>query len=99
MRDSSDCPTVRLTYRRRQRRWSAETITEFAKHGERKARAAVWWSRVVRLSSDPSASLTPGAHGQTLQGTLSESGIHLRFRGPSDAQYHDYRSSKHQHHP
>src|SRR5882672_11478072 len=32
--------TPRLTYRRRQR-WSLEAIIDFARHGERKARAAV----------------------------------------------------------
>jgi hypothetical protein len=40
-------PNAALTYRRRQRWRSARTIIEFAQHGERKARAAVRWSRFV----------------------------------------------------
>src|SRR5437879_2840413 len=45
--------TLRLTYRRRGRWWSAETIIEFARHGERKARAAVRWSRFVKRRHSP----------------------------------------------
>ena len=40
-------PKLRLTYRRRERRWSAENIIEFARHGERKALAGIRWSRLV----------------------------------------------------
>ena len=38
---------LRLTYRRRGGGWSAHTTLKLSRAAERKARAAVWWRRIV----------------------------------------------------